>query len=62
MDLRISIHKNKFLRERSIKTDEIMQKYKNKARGLEKKQKAEREVYEIQLKRNYGKYININIK
>ena len=41
MDLRISIHKNKFLRERSIKTDEIMQKYKNKARGLEKKQKAE---------------------
>ena len=46
LELKISIHLNKFNRERSMKTDEIMLKYKHKTKGLETYQKAEREEYE----------------
>ena len=46
LELKIAIHQNKFQRERSMKTEEIILKYKNKARGLENTQKAEREQYE----------------
>lgn len=58
LELRIEMNQNKFLRERTKKTDEIMQKYKNKARGLEKEQKAERESYERQLKGDFTKTEN----
>lgn len=43
------MNKNKLQRERTKKTDEIIQKFKNKARGLETVQKAERESYERQI-------------
>lgn len=46
LELKISIHLNKFSRERAMKAEEIMLKYKHKSRGLETSQKAEREEYE----------------
>lgn len=46
LELKISIHLNKFNRERAMKTEEIMLKYKHKTKGLETYQKAEREEYE----------------
>ena len=46
MELKISNHKNKILREQRIILNELELKYKNKERELERKQKAEREHYE----------------
>ena len=46
MELRIENHKNQLLREEANKIYEIELKYKNKERGLERQQKAEREHYE----------------
>ena len=46
LEPKISIHLNKFNRERAMKTEEIMLKYKHKTKGLETFQKAEREEYE----------------
>ena len=46
LELKISVHVNKFQRERSIKADEIELKYKHKKRGLENSQNAEREEFQ----------------
>ena len=46
LELKISIHLNKFKRERTVKIEEIMLKFKHKGKGLETYQKAEREGYE----------------
>ena len=46
MSLKIETHKKQLLREKANKLNEIELKYKNKARELERQQKAERETYE----------------
>ena len=52
---------NKFKRERTVKIEEILLKFKHKGKGLETYQKAEREEYERvinqdnQKSKNFGK-------
>lgn len=55
LELKISIHLNKFNRERTVKAEEIMLKFKHKGKGLETFQKAEREEYERAIKQDIQK-------
>ena len=52
------IHLNKFNRERAVKIEEIMLKFKHKGKGLETYQKAEREEYERAINQDIQKSKN----
>ena len=58
LELKISIHLNKFNRERAVKIEEIMLKFKHKGKGLETYQKAEREEYERAINQDIQKSKN----
>ena len=49
---------NKFNRERAVKIEEIMLKFKHKGKGLETYQKAEREEYERAINQDIQKSKN----